>query len=310
MKILVTGGNGFIGRHLIDRLEKSNHDVASYDITKAFKNTVNRIEADILDSKELDKATKDIDVVYHLAAVSDVNNAFKDPTTCVKINNIGTLNVLEAARKNNVKRVIFASTVWVYSTSKETRVDENSSINIASSNHIYTSTKIAGELFCHNYNKLYGQDFTILRYGIPYGPGAREALAIPLFIKKALNKEGITIFGDGSQYRNFLWIEDLAEGNILALKDIAKNQTYNLAGEKPIKIHEVASIIKTILGDVEIRHEESRKADFKGKTVSSEKAKSDLGWEAKTSFTEGISKYIEWYKKGEIKHDICCHPSL
>jgi len=296
MNILVTGGNGFIGSHVVDKLKNSGHNVTIYDLAKPYTKNLNHINADILDQNKLSESTKDIDVIYHLAAVSNVNKAYEDPTKCINLNSTGTINVLEAARKNNVKRIIFASTVWVYAGTKEENVDETSPFHMPGAGHIYTSTKIAGELYCHDYKELYGQDFTILRYGIPYGPRARETTVIPIFVRKAINKEPLTINGSGKQYRNFVYVEDLAEGNVLALKEAAKNQIYNLDGTIPITIKEVAEAIKSILGNVKIVHKEAREGDYKGKTVSSEKAKRDLGWEPKTDFLEGMKKYINWYK--------------
>ncbi len=296
MNILVTGGNGFIGSHVVDKLAEENHNVTTFDLAEPYKQPLNHINGDILDFNKLKEATKNIDVIYHLAAVSNVNKAYKDPIKCINLNSTGTINILEAARVNNIKRVIFASTVWVYAGSKEENVDEKSPFHMPGAGHIYTSTKIAGELFCHDYKELYDQDFTILRYGIPYGPRARETTVIPIFVRKAINKEPLTINGSGKQYRNFIYVEDLAEGNVLALNELAKNKIYNLDGTEPISIKQVAETIKSNMGDVEIIHKEAREGDYKGKTVSSEKAKIDLNWQPKTTFLEGMKKYINWYK--------------
>ena len=178
----------------------------------------------------------------------------------------------------------------------EKEVDESTPLNIESADHVYTSSKIAAELYCQSYHKLYGQNFTILRYGIPYGPRARGGTVAAIFVRRALNGEPLTIFGDGSQYRNFIYVEDLAEGNVAALKDVANNRTYNLEGMRPITVKEVAETVKKLIGDVEIEYKEERPGDFEGKTVSAEKAKRELGWEPKVDFEEGVERYIEWYK--------------
>jgi len=296
LKVLVTGGNGFIGSHLVDGLKKSGHDVVSYDIAGPYKNGIKQAHSSILDYKSLCKATKGIDVIYHLAAVSNVDEAYNNPSKCVEVNSLGTLNVLDAARRNSVNRVIFASTVWVYTYTEETEVDENSCFSMSDEGHIYISTKIAGELHCKDYKKLYGQDFTVLRYGIPYGERSRETTAIPIFIKNLLNGKPITIQGDGNQYRNFLYVGDLVEGNILAMKNKAKNQIYNLDGKKSTTIKELALTISNIFGQGKIIYKEARKGEYKGKQVSSEKARTQLGWEPKTELTCGLKKYIRWYK--------------
>ena len=239
--------------------------------------------------------------IYLLAAMADVNDVYKNPVEAAKVNILGVANVLEAARRNEIDRIILASTVWVYGLSSEREVDESTPLHIESADHVYvyTLSKIAAELYCQSYQKLYGQNFTILRYGIPYGPRARRGgTVVATFVKKALNGESLTIFGDGSQYRNFIYIEDLAEGNVVALKDIATNKTYNLEGVRPITVKEVAETVKKLIGDVEIEYKEGRPGDFEGKKVSTEKAKKELGWEPNVDFEEGVRQYIEWYQKG------------
>lgn len=162
--------------------------------------------------------------------------------------------------------------------------------------HIYTSTKIAAEFFCHDYWKLYQQPFTILRYGIPYGPRMREELVIPIFIRKALAGEPITITGDGSQYRNFVYIEDLARAHLLAMNRKAENQTYNLEGMRKITVKEIAETINKLLGGgVEIQYIPARPGDYAGKEVSDEKVKRELGWEPQIDFEEGMRRTLVWY---------------
>jgi UDP-glucose 4-epimerase len=176
-------------------------------------------------------------------------------------------------------------------------VTEDAPLDIAKAKHVYTASKVAAELYCHAYQKLYGQNFTILRYGIPYGPRARGGTVVANFVKRALSGESLTIFGDGSQYRNFIYVEDLAEGNLAALDDKAVNQTYNLEGLRPITIKEIAETIKKLLGDIAIEYKESRPGDYDGARVLADKAKNELGWEPKVDFEEGVKRYVEWYKE-------------
>jgi UDP-glucose 4-epimerase len=166
--------------------------------------------------------------------------------------------------------------------------------------HVYTSTKIASELFIHDYSRLYGVPFTILRFGIPYGPRARSGTVIPIFIRKAILGEPLTIFGDGLQYRNFIYVEDLAQGNVRALADVAENQTYNLEGLRPISVREVAETIQKLRGNVEIEYKPPRPGDYRGKVVSSEKARRDLGWTPKVEFEEGMRRYLRWFEETEL----------
>jgi len=246
------------------------------------------------------EACKGATEIFHLAAVSNVDEAYQKPADTVSINTIGTVNLLEAARRNRVARFVFASTVWVYGGARGSDVHEDSPFYMPGAGHIYTSTKIASEFYIHDYSRLYGVPFTILRYGIPYGPRARTGTVIPIFVRKALLDEPLTIFGDGLQYRNFLYVEDLAEGNVAALADVAENQIFNLEGPRPISVKEVAETIQKLLGGVRIEYKPPRPGDYRGKVVSSDKARRDLLWEPRVDFEEGMRRYIRWYKEQEL----------
>jgi len=298
MNIGVIGGSGFIGSHVVDKLIEHGHEVTVFDIMKPHRNDVRHLYIDITDLSKVSVAlTGDYDVIYLLAAMADVNDVYKNPIEAGEVNILGVANVLEAARRNEIGRVILASTVWVYEMALEQNDNENTPLQIQKANHVYTSSKVAAELYCHSYQKLYGQKFTILRYGIPYGPRARGGTVVAIFVKKALNGETLTIFGDGSQYRNFIYVEDLAEGNVAALQRIAENETYNLEGMKPISVEDVAMTVKKLIGDVKIEYKEARPGDYVGNVVSREKAKEELGWEPTTSFEKGVKLYCDWYKQ-------------
>jgi len=298
MNIGVIGGSGFIGSHVVDKLTDAGHEVTVFDIMKPHRNDVRHLYIDITDlSRTVVALTGNYDAVYMLAAMADVNDVYKSPVVAGEVNIMAVANVLEAARRNEIGRVILASTVWVYEMAAERKVDENTPLLLHKANHVYTASKVAAELYCHSYQRLYGQGFTILRYGIPYGPRARGGTVIAIFVRRALNGEPLTIMGDGSQYRNFIYVEDLAEGNVAVLRAEASNQTYNLEGMRPITIKEVAETVKKLLGNVAIEYKEARAGDYEGKLVSAEKAKRELGWEPKVDLEEGIKRYIEWFKE-------------
>jgi UDP-N-acetylglucosamine:LPS N-acetylglucosamine transferase len=200
--------------------------------------------------------------------------------------------VLEAARRAGVKRIVYASTIWVYSDCVVDDVDEETLLPAPS--HLYTSTKLAGELYCKAYQELYGIDFTIMRFGIPYGPRAREAAVIPAFVNKALRGEPLTLAGDGSQSRRFVYVEDLADGVAMGLADVAQNRVYNLASDENVTIKQIAETVKQLIGNVEIVHTPPRPGDFGGKVVSSTRARAELGWTAATPFAEGVRRYVQW----------------
>ena len=296
MRVLVTGGTGFVGSHVVDKLKDKGVDVRVYDmVMPTFRNDIEYYQGSLLDFTSLGMALSGIDIVYHLGAIADVKDVYEDPHYSESINTRGTMNELEAARNAGVTKVVYGSTTWVYSEADGDSVDESTPLHAPS--HLYTATKIASEYYCQAYFKLYGLKTTILRYGIPYGPRARGGAVIPIFVRKALNNEPITIAGDGSQFRKFVYVEDLAEGNILGARKIADNKIYNLEGDVKISIKDIAETIKKILGDVKIEYIEGRPGDFSGKEISNKKAKEELGWEPKTCFEDGVKNYIDWYQE-------------
>lgn len=302
MKALVTGGAGFIGSHVVDKLRDKGIEVRVYDmIMPTYRKDIEYYQGSLLDLDALRMALDRIDVIFHLGAVADVKDVYEEPHYSEAINVRGTINVLEATRRSDIKKVIYASTIWVYSDCAEESVDETTPLPPPS--HLYTATKLASEYYCLTYSKLYDIGTTILRYGIPYGPRARPGAVIPVFVAKALGGEPLTIAGEGSQYRKFIYVEDLAEGNVLALKSIAKNKIYNLEGKEKVTIKQVAETIQKILGGVEIKRVPARPGDFSGKEISSELARKELDWEPKVGFEEGLRRYIEWYKQEKEKQD-------
>ena len=298
MKALVTGGAGFIGSHVVDKLCDRGVNVRVFDmVMPVFRKDIEFYHGSMLDIEALRMAMNGIDAVYHLAAVADVKDVFDEPHFSESINVRGTINVLEAARKIGVGRVIYGSTTWVYSEVTDAQVDEETLLKPPS--HLYTATKIASEYYCQCYSKLYNLPTTILRYGIPYGPRARDGAVVPIFVKKALSGQPLTIAGDGSQFRNFVYVEDLAEGNVLALKPIAANKIYNLDGADKVSIKMIAETVQKFAGNVPIEYVQGRPGDFSGKEISSERARRELNWEPKVSFEEGVGRYIAWYKERE-----------
>ncbi len=297
MRALVTGGSGFIGSHVVDKLVEKGVRVRILDTVPPHRTDVERYDVSVLDYERLRPAMNGVDVVFHLGAVADVKDAAENPQHTDMINTRGTINVLEAARRAGVRRVIYGSTTWVYSDTNGSLLDEETLLGPPS--HIYTATKLASEYYCKAYSQMYKIPFTILRYGIPYGPRARPAAVIPIFVNKAMAGEPLTIAGNGLQYRKFVYVEDLAEGNVLALKPIAENKIYNLEGTEKVTIRQIAETIQRILGQVEIKFVEGRPGDFSGKEISNRRALEDLGWEPRVSFEEGVRRYIDWYREQE-----------
>ncbi|MFL5894308.1 MAG: NAD-dependent epimerase/dehydratase family protein, partial [Thermoleophilaceae bacterium] len=165
--------------------------------------------------------------------------------------------------------------------------------------HPYTAQKLAGEMYCTSYAELYGLDYTILRFGIPYGPRARAAAVIPAFFKSALAGRPLTIAGGGQQSRRFTYVGDIARGVALALAPEARNRVYNLASEETVTILELATAVSDIVGDTDILHTDGRAGDFRGAEISSTRALRELGWRASTGLEEGLSRYLGWLTESD-----------
>ncbi|MCW2968108.1 MAG: NAD-dependent epimerase/dehydratase [Solirubrobacteraceae bacterium] len=296
-RVLVTGGAGFIGSHVVDRLKAAGHEPVIYDVRPSpfhvNGNTPDTIIGSILDIDALTRAMRRCDAVMHLAAAADVGEVEKAPVESEELNSRGTVSVLQAARNAGVKRVVYASTIWVYSDVDAEHVDEDTAL--APPAHLYTATKLAGELYCKSYSELYDLEYTILRFGIPYGPRARPAAVIPAFVNKALAGDPLTIAGTGEQTRRFVYVEDLAEGCVRGLAPGAARRIYNLVGDEDVSIREIADTVKGIFEGTEIVHTEGRAGDFKGAEVSGKRAAAELGWTPQTSFAEGVRRYVEWH---------------
>ncbi|WP_371522285.1 NAD-dependent epimerase/dehydratase family protein [Kitasatospora sp. NBC_01300] len=305
MRIAVTGGCGFIGSHVVDHLIAAGHDVLAVDTTDKYLNPdAEHARLDILDLAALTSALAGSEVVYHLAAMADVEQVSADPVRAVRTNIDGTEAVLEAARRSGLSRTVLASTVWVYGAALtddqldggEQELDEHVPIELEHSGHLYVATKLAAEMLVHSYRELYGQHFTILRYGIPYGPRMRDELVVARFVQAALAGRPITIAGDGRQSRNFVYVEDLADAHVRALSPAAEDQTFALEGSTAVSVRDIADTVDDLLGPVSIEHIDGRKADYTGRRISCAQAKRLLGWSPHTNFADGVRSYADWYR--------------
>jgi UDP-glucose 4-epimerase len=254
---------------------------------------------DIFDAEALDAAVKGTDAVFHLAGAADVNEVAADPAQAVRLNVEGVARILDAARRQGTARVLLASTVWVYgATVGQGERTEDALVDLRSAGHVYVSTKLAAELLMHSYQEMFGQEFTILRYGIPYGPRMRDALVVARFVRAALDGQPITISGTGNQQRNYVYVEDLADAHVRALAPAAANQTLALEGGTPVSVREIADTVRSLVAPVPVEHTPARTADYEGVTISNRLAKELLGWSPVTSFSEGVRRYLAWLGEG------------
>jgi UDP-glucose 4-epimerase len=296
VRVLVTGGAGFIGSHVVDRLIAGGHEPVIFDLAQSRYHApteVRAVHGDIADRDTSWRAARGCDAIIHLAAVADVNEVVLDPLRADRINVHGTQMILEAARHAEIGRVIYGSTVWVYGNAPaKGLIDEETPLALPA--HLYTATKLAGEMYCRSYTHLFGLEHTILRFGIPYGPRARLAAVVPAFVDRAQNAKALTIAGDGRQTRQFVYVEDLAEGVVAGLQPAGANRIYNLVGDEETSVRQIADTVRELVADVPLVHGPERPADVHIARISGERAASELGWRPPTAFGEGVARYLRW----------------
>jgi UDP-glucose 4-epimerase len=310
VRVLVTGGSGFIGSHVLDALAKAGDEPVIFDLVPSRHHppgTYATITGDLTDREAARRAVRGCDAVIHLAAVADVADVVTDPIRADRVNVHGTQMILEAARREDVSRVVYASTIWVYDNASASEVDEETPL--ARPNHLYTATKLAGELYALAYNAMYGGAHTILRLGIPYGPRARAAAVVPSFVLRAQRGDALVIAGDGRQARQFVYVEDLASGIVAGLAPDAAGRTYNLVGDELTSIREVADGVRELVAPVPIVHSHERPADVHLVRVSGARAAEELGWRPAVSFRQGLARYVEWLTETSDSDDAAAEAS-
>ena len=302
-KVAVTGGLGFIGSHLIGKLNENNDIVivdnqSSGNIKNIEELDFTRIDTNFSDitHAKLEMIFEDVDYVFHMAAVTSVLQSITDPIRSNEVNITGTLKVLEAAKNCGVKKLILSSSSAVYGETETIPISEMNPVNPLSP---YAVTKATGELYCRVYSEIYNLSTIALRYFNVFGPKqdpkSQYAAVIPIFIDKLLKNESPIIYGDGEQTRDFVSVKQVVGANILAAES-DKTGSYNIGLSKSTSVNQLFEMIKEIMGkDIEPIHENERAGEIKHSVADISKAKS-IGYTPKNNFLEDLTETVEWFK--------------
>lgn len=308
MKYIVTGGAGFIGSHIVEELAARNHEVVVLDNLASGRREniapflrqggVSFIEGSIMDVSLLKKTFGGADGVFHEGAIVSVPRSVADPPETHAINLTGTFNVLLAARDTGVKKVVFASSAAVYGELPELPKREDMLPQTLSP---YAVSKLAGEYYCSVFSRLYGVRCTALRYFNVFGPrqdpGSPYSGVISKFISNTLGRRPLTIFGDGTQTRDFVYVKDVVQANLLAM---AGNKTgiFNIALGRRINLLELADMIREIAGiSVPVTFAPPAAGDIKDSLADISRARDMLGYEPAYTVRSGLERTVEWYRE-------------
>ena len=316
MRILVTGGAGFIGGHLAERFVADDHDVVVLDNFDPFYDTrikdhtvevcreradagdgtYRLVEGDVRDAETVEAVVTDADYVYHQAAQAGVRPSVENPRKYDAVNVDGTLNVLDAARELGVERVVVASSSSVYGKPEYLPHDESHPTTPVSP---YGASKLAAERYACAYGAVYGLSVVALRYFTVYGPRMRPNMAISNFVSRCLNGEPPVVYGDGTQTRDFTYIDDVVEANAkLLADDAADGEALNIGSTDTIDILTLAEEVRDHLApDLDIAFDDRHAADAEHTHAGTSKARELLGYEPTYTIREGLAAFVEWYRE-------------
>lgn len=310
MNILITGGAGFIGSHLSERLLNEGNRVICFDnfnesINKEYKyRNINDIkchydyklvDGDVRNIGELGSifSQEEIDVVIHLAAQTGVRPSVQNPVLHYKVNVLGTVNVLQACVRHRIRKLVFASSSSIYGCNSKFPFSEDDKTDNQLSP--YAATKKAGENICFVFHKLYKLNVVCIRPFTVYGPRQRKEMAISLFTRQIYNDEVITIFGDESNSRDYTYVSDAVDGFVKAI-GINGYKIFNTGGGKPITLKSLISMIEERVGKkARINYGSMQPGEVYHTCADTTKSLNELGYSAKVPIEEGLDKYVKWY---------------
>jgi len=305
---LVTGGAGFIGSHLAERLVRDGHRVRVLDDfssgkeanLESFRDGVEIVRGDIRDARLVNDAARGVDTVFHEAALGSVPRSVDDPLSTHEVNITGTFNVFLAAREAGVKRVVYASSSSVYGETPILPKHEQMTPQPLSP---YALSKLVGEQYAKVFKQVYGFEVVALRYFNIFGPRqdleSQYAAVVPRFITALLTGESPVVYGDGLQSRDFTYVDNVVDANLLAAEaDGAAGQAFNVACGGRYTLNELLARLREMIGgDIEAAHEPARAGDVRDSQGSIEAAERVLGYRVSVGFEEGLRRTVEWYGK-------------
>jgi len=311
-KVLVTGGAGFIGSHLVDRLVRTKHEVSVVDnlFTGKIGNLQSHIESgkinflrgDVRDENFVQDSVRGVDAIIHLAAIASVPFSVEKPVLTNEVNVNGTVNLLRAAVKNDVKKFLLISSCAVYGDPKYLPVDEKHPLQPLSP---YAASKVAAEYYCKAFTRTYGLKTVILRLFNVYGSRQRGENSysgvITVFIKNLIRGKPLTVYGDGEQTRDFIHVKDVSEAALLALEhEKVNNEIFNVGSGRETSVNRLAELLIKIYGEkVKVVYEKPRRGDIKRSYADIRKIRKVLGFKPKTSLESGLEElFLEI--KGEV----------
>jgi len=301
-KVVVTGGLGFIGSHIVERLNKNNEVLIVDDESTGKIENIKHLDFTKIDttlgsitSINLEEIFEGCDYLFHLAAQTSVPKSVDDPFSTNEINIDGTLKVLEAARNTGIKKVVFSSSSAVYGETESVPIDEDTTINPISP---YAVSKATGELYCRTYAELYGLSTISLRYFNVFGPrqdpDSQYAAVIPNFIEKMIKGERPVIYGDGKQTRDFIFVKHVVDANILAAES-KETGVFNIGLGKSTTVNQLFETIKeTTQKDIGPVYEKERPGDIKHSVADVSKARS-FGFDPDGNFKDDLRETIDWF---------------
>ncbi|MEE9271522.1 MAG: SDR family oxidoreductase [Candidatus Krumholzibacteria bacterium] len=304
---LVTGGAGFIGSHLAETLVADGHEVRVLDNLstgkrenmQAFQTGITYIEGDIRDVDTVERAVDGVEYVLHQAALASVPRSIEDPLSSNQVNVLGTLNLLEAARKHSIKKFVYASSSSVYGDSDSLPKREDMAPNPKSP---YAVGKLTAEWYCRVYSELHDLPTVSLRYFNVFGPrqdpDSQYSAVIPLFVTALMRGQRPTIFGDGEQSRDFTYIDNVVEANLLSARSPERGaMVFNVACGERLSLNALCTRLRSIIGvDLEPDFGPPRAGDVKHSQASIDAIVSAFGYEARVDFDEGLKKTVAWYR--------------